>query len=155
MSRILLVEDTPLKEKQLVAFFESEGFTGQYTVAHSYKSALRTLLREPPNVLLLDMSLPTFDIKGPEGGGTPRPLGGLELLAQLSLRRIVIPTIVVTQWELFGDGGMKLADLKRRLESDYSEMFRAVVRLSPGVLGWQHDLRVALRACLESEGPAR
>lgn len=143
--RILLVEDTPLKEKQLAAFFEAEGFAGQFKIAHSYKSALKSLLANPPEVLVLDMSLPTFDISGSEGGGTPRPLGGLELLEQLSLRKLTVPTIVVTQWEVFGDGGLKLADLKRRLATDYPNMFQAVVRLSPGVLGWQHDLRIALR----------
>ncbi|MCQ8779993.1 response regulator, partial [Escherichia coli] len=77
--KVLLVEDEGPKQAHVVNFL---GFLGEVSVnvARSVTSAMTCLEIETPDLLLLDMSLPTFDIGEGEAGGRPQGFGGIEVL---------------------------------------------------------------------------
>ena len=76
--------------------------------------------------IILDMSLPTFDISEDEDGGRPQGFGGKEIIRTLLRKRMLIPVVVVTAYEVFvtnnnlSDREVTLDELKIELKA-YSE----------------------------------
>ncbi len=98
MMDAMLVEDDEFKAADIarVVLDNIPGVVIQR--AASVNSALKAISIKPPHVMLLDMSLPTFDLSGPGGGGSPQSQGGIEVL-RLS-RRLKQETIffIITQY---------------------------------------------------------
>lgn len=69
---ILLVEDEAPKRTHIERFLKSLSSEITITIAQSVNSALDALEKQLPDLLLLDMSLPTFDVGERESGGRPR-----------------------------------------------------------------------------------
>lgn len=117
--KILIVEDDELKASVLQEYFHSsiEGATSR--VAASFRGGLDAALTEKHDLLVVDMSLPTFDVTADEGGGWPRAFGGEDLLRQLVLRGGAFRAVVVTQFDVFGEGAnvRTLAELDAELRS--------------------------------------
>ena len=69
---ILLVEDNNYKIEQLEAFITSEFPAMSLTVKKSYHSGLKEIiLNSRYDLVLLDVSMPTYDIQPGESGGDP------------------------------------------------------------------------------------
>jgi CheY-like chemotaxis protein len=66
--------------------------------ALSVTSALQAITREMFSIIILDMSLPTFELSGPGGGGSPQGQSGLEVLRLARHLSIRTPFIIVTQY---------------------------------------------------------
>ena len=79
--------------------------------------------------ILLDMSLPTYDVGPSETGGRPQSFGGRELLRYIDRKNIIIPVIVVTQYERFNKGQeyLDLDGLHKMLMREHSLTYRACV----------------------------
>jgi len=77
--------------------------------AHSMQSGLRALLKQTPDLVLLDMNLPTYDITSEESGGRLQAFAGREILRQLARRNIFVPVVVVTQFDYLGEGRNRIA----------------------------------------------
>jgi CheY-like chemotaxis protein len=99
--RLLLVEDDDNKRLRLLSMLQS--VTSDVDCAASYQGGLKALLRDSYDAVVLDMTLPTFDISEEDDGGRPQALGGRELLRQMKRRRIKSPVVVVTQFDQFGE----------------------------------------------------
>ena len=85
---VLLIEDEDPKLEGIQKYLRERHPTFHVTVARSVKSGLAALRIQLPDLLLLDMSLPTFDITESEPGGRPQGFGGIEIVRYLdSLRR--------------------------------------------------------------------
>lgn len=72
--RILLIEDEVPKQEHILAALKEIRPSASVNVARSVRSAIEAIVAEPPDLLLLDMSLPTFDVGPKESGGAPRTL---------------------------------------------------------------------------------
>jgi CheY-like chemotaxis protein len=95
---VLLVEDDEFKATDIIKVLGDVLEVTGVKRAMSVTSSLRMVTRESFDVIVLDMSLPTFDLSGPGGGGSPQGQGGLEVL-RLIRRLAAKPTvIVVTQY---------------------------------------------------------
>ena len=95
----MLVEDEAPKREHIQRFLDAVGFAIELVFARSVNSALDKLESEKPDLLLLDMSLPTFDIGERESGGRPQGFGGTEVLRQMEMLGLSCPTIVITGYE--------------------------------------------------------
>lgn len=96
--RLLLVEDDEFKASDLAK--AATEVLGDVTVerAASVTSASRAILEEEYDICILDMSLPTFDLSGPGGGGSPQGQGGLDVL-RLAKHVVRSPAfLIVTQY---------------------------------------------------------
>ena len=96
--KALLVEDDEFKATDILKVLEERFAHDQVFRAMSVTSAMKAISTETFAVIVLDMSLPTFEMSGPGGGGSPQGQGGLEVLRLARRLQNVSPFIVVTQY---------------------------------------------------------
>lgn len=152
--KILIAEDESQKLEHICEFVTSHFPAGEKLVAKSVTAAIDILEDNAPDLLLLDMSLPTFEIGGTEPGGRPQGFGGIEILRQADYLDAHVPTFVITAYEGFEDGmrAVDLSELRRKLEAEHPSNFRGIVYYS-GLGGeWRSDLLRLMRAAGLMEG---
>lgn len=96
--RILVIEDDEFKAADILRAIEELSGAIETERAASVTSALRKITTEDYDLLVLDMSLPTFDLSGPGGGGSPQGQGGVEVLRLAKWLGKGAPVVVVTQY---------------------------------------------------------
>jgi len=145
--RILLVEDEAPKCRHIQLFLESLGISMVTTVSKSVNTALDELDKELPDLLLLDMSLPTFDIGDRENGGRPQGFGGIEVLRYMSMSGMECPTIVITGYEAFQREAGKTIDLSQirsELVEEFPTMFKGILHYNSTYDEWKTALKKTL-----------
>ena len=137
--KILIIEDDPNKAGQLMKFLEEELFSITIVLKKSYKSGLKELLSDDYDLILLDMSMPTFDITIEESGGKPLPFAGKEILRQMKRRNVTIPAIIVTQFESFGEAEKKITldKLKNELNQEFLQIYIDTIYYNPAGSDWK------------------
>ena len=149
--RVLLVEDEDPKRRHIEAFLRTASPAVVFTTARSVRSALDSLTESKPDLVLLDMSLPTFDIGSNESGGRPQGFGGSELLRKMELEGVDCPVIVLTGYDAFNKAGEQvgLEELRQELAEDHPDIFLALLQFNSAYGDWQDRLR-AILASMES-----
>lgn len=145
--RILLVEDEAPKCAHIERFLKGvcPGLT--VTVARSVNSALDALDERTPDLLLLDMSLTTFDVGERESGGRPQGFGGIEILRHMKLSEISSPTIVITGYEAFArevGKPVELSQLSAELQREFPQLLRGVLHYNSTYDEWKTELKQIL-----------
>jgi CheY-like chemotaxis protein len=146
MLNVLIIEDDDEKAKKLEEFIHSEYSGSQVSLAHSFSTGLRALISgaNKLDIVLLDMSMPTYDVSQQEpSGGTPVALAGKELLAQMRLRSIQVPAIVVTMFDAFTEGTKRasLDQLAEELKGSLSPPYVGYVYYNTAQEGWMAALK--------------
>lgn len=95
---ILLVEDDDFKAADIAKVIAEVSSGNEIEKATSVTSALKAMSNRPFDLVILDMSLPTFDMSGPGGGGSPQAQGGIEVLRLAKRLRHQPNFIIVTQY---------------------------------------------------------
>lgn len=115
--KILLVEDDSLKRKQINNYLEEQL---HFTVlnASSLNEGLRKMVRESIDVILLDMSLPTFSLADSENFN---PYGGIKFLEEMKRKNNQTPVIIITQYEIIGEGNNKKSSVD--IDNECKELF--------------------------------
>lgn len=151
---ILLVEDEAPKRSHIERFLLSQGMMISIRESQSVSSALSALDESVPDLLLLDMSLPTFDIGDRESGGRPQGFGGIEVLRYMSMTQLICPTIVITGYEAFlrEEGPVDLSQLRAELKQEFPEFLKSVLHYNSTYAGWKTELGEALREFSISRG---
>jgi CheY-like chemotaxis protein len=142
--RFLVVEDDEPKRARLRAFLEAKYAGCLLVEAHSLMSGLRIVTTEPPfDLILLDMTIPNYDLSPQEPGGLTHGFGGKEFLIELRRFGMEMPVIVVTQFQRFGKPPNEVtrADLDRDLARLYSPPYVGMVPYEAAVHDWQDELR--------------
>ncbi|MFL2077147.1 response regulator [Marinilactibacillus psychrotolerans] len=142
--RVLIIEDDKNKLNQVTSFLKEIHTHLEVVEKYSYNSGLKEVLMQGEfDLLLLDMSMPTFDITSTESGGRPKPFAGKEILRKLKKKRLQIPTIVITQFERFGDAEnmISLKELEQELVENYSESYIATVYYNSSEDKWKNELK--------------
>lgn len=138
---ILFIEDHPYKLGQVLNFLMEHFPDSKVEVRNSYNSGLRELITNCTNydLLLLDISMPNYDISPEENGGDFLPLAGKLILKEMFLREIPTKTIVVTMHGSFEDG-TKLPELDYKLKSEFSDNYIGYVYFSAVSTEWKSQL---------------
>jgi len=141
-TRILVADDNKEKLQNIDEFLSSEFKGILLDFAHSYNSTAKKLRAESYQMLILDMSMPTFDSIDRANSGAVRPLAGKDILGKLQYRGINIPVIIITQFDVFGrhSDTVDLDDLVKDLSSLYPENFKGCVFYDPSSNQWCNDL---------------
>ena len=148
---ILIVEDEAPKRKHIESLISSIAPACRQSTARSVNSALDILEAEPIDLLLLDMSLPTFDVGERESGGRPQGFGGTEILRHMVMAEIFAPTVVITGYEGFtreGGATVDLTQLRTELLEEFPSLVRAVLHYNSTYDEW----KTVLAATVESAG---
>lgn len=140
---IYIVEDDPLKAESLSVFMKAADATAKIDIFRSYHSGLSAIMERKPDLLILDMTLPTYDRSPATRAGRIRPLGGYELLRKVRLHDASVHAIVVTMLESFGDGDEEVSydDMTKTCRSDFDGMFLGSVYFQLGTSNWQVELK--------------
>ncbi|WP_141454872.1 response regulator [Pseudoxanthomonas sp. z9] len=141
--RIYVVEDDPLKAESVSSFLHTLDINAKIEVYRSYISGLSAVQAAKPDLLIVDMALPTYDRSPAHRAGKLRPLGGYELLRKMQLHGISTPAIVVTMLESFGEGEEETSyeDMTRMCGLEFDELFLGSVYFQIGTSSWQTELK--------------
>ncbi|MBB2758122.1 UNVERIFIED_ORG: CheY-like chemotaxis protein [Xanthomonas campestris] len=140
---VLFAEDDVHKSKHIREFFCSSYSYASITEVASVKSALTKLAGEVFDLLLLDMSLPTFDVAAGGGGGRPQGSGGMEILREIERLDYSPKVIVVTQYADFSIDGnwYLLSELREELMAEHAGVFTGLVEFDSASVEWKAALR--------------
>ena len=141
--RVLLIEDDAFKAKKIVSFLHQRFPGDEVSVERSVTSGLLHLVKDRPTVLLLDMSLSTYDVGPTDAGGRPQNFGGITVFEHMARRNIAVPVVVVTQFPGFKreDGEpVSLDALRKELLGKFPTLFRALLSYNPGDRQWEEEL---------------
>ena len=134
-AKILLVEDDEEKHLELLPFAQQE-LKADVTLARSRQSGVAALLRDHFDLILLDMTMPTYDVTPVvEDGGRSQAYAGRDILQQMERRGISTKVIVVTQFDRFGqaEDEITLEALDAQLEAAFPDIYVGAVYYSAGV----------------------
>lgn len=142
--KILLIEDDEEKMEKLLDFINLQYSNASVEVARSFNAGLRAIIKSSSlDVILLDMSMPNYNATEEDpSGGAPEHFAGRDILSQMRLREISIPTIVITMFDLFGESPdrMSFRQLEQQLMDMYAPTFRGMVYYNSGQEGWKNAL---------------
>ena len=146
--RLLLVEDDENKRIRLLNTLQP--FAPAVDCAGSYQGGLKALLQCRYDAVILDMTLPTFDISEDDDGGRPQALGGRELLRQMKRRRMKSPVVVVTQFDQFGErrDALTRQQLDSELRTQHGDIYIGLVFYDSTTEGWKEQLSALLSGVL-------
>ena len=129
--RILLVEDYEEKAKDIRKFVQEKfSYVTLYNCS-SYNSAQEMIFEaeQEYDLILLDMSMSTFDLNDDASGGLPEPAAGQNILEGMYLRNISTPVIVVTMYNVFGR--KELATFDKELKEQYQRIIVPMCSIQP------------------------
>ena len=146
--RILIVEDNKNKLARLREFIKGIILEKNLQIeeANSFTSGIRKINQNNWDMIILDMSLPTYDITHRENGGDKKPIAGKEIMKRMIHRNILIPVIIVTQFETFGENKLTLNLLNKEFEEQYYKIWRGTIFYESDK--WQRDFELLLREIL-------
>lgn len=149
---VYIVEDDEDKAEQITLLLGQHEHQVSIERYRSYQSGLKAVLSIPPALLILDMSLPTFDFNPTVRTGRPRNVGGYDLLRKMKLHGILAPAVIVTQLESFDDGEttVTLPEIEARCRSECPQHFMGSVFYSPTSDNWRRELSLLLTPLLGS-----
>lgn len=108
----------------------------------SLRSGLKKIIMDSDfDLILLDMSMPNFDTTEAESGeAQPESFAGREIMAQMQLRGIFIPVLVITQYRSFEKGTVSFDDLLNQFKDKYFDFFLGAIYYNSATEGWKKDL---------------
>ena len=132
--KILVIEDDINKWTAISDFLQS--YNGiEFSHQASYHTGMRALTKDNFDLLLLDMSMPVYDM---ETDARPLALAGRDILFQLRRRKISIQVIVMTQYEDFD--GLSLLSLDRELQKEFPQLYKGFVYYNLIQDSWKETL---------------
>lgn len=137
-----VIEDSAIKASQILSFLSDHHKSFRVTVNGSFQSGLRAIEEACPDLIILDMTLPTFDRIPNAREGRFRPLGGYDLMRKMRLRGISTKVIVLTQLEAFGEGDEEIGfiEITERCHREFPGIFMGSIYFSQGSDEWQLNL---------------
>lgn len=121
--KILIIEDNPLKREKVHEFI-AENYEATLFEAASFNSGLNLALSEKFDLVILDMSMPTFDRTDTSHGGRFRVLAGKEIASRLAKAKRLVPFVILTGYKDFSVNSQSLSieqidESLRSMGSDY------------------------------------
>lgn len=143
--RILLVEDYEEKANDLCQFLKEKFPDFTVRKCTSYNSAQEMIFEaeQEYDLILLDMSMNTFDLNEDASGGLPEPAAGQDILEGMYLRGISTPVIVVTMYNVFGRKELAAFDVE--LKEQYPDNYRSYVYYSAQKGDWRNMLEQQIK----------
>ena len=149
--KLLLIEDDAYKAAQIKTCLEADGYIA--VLRGSFQSGMRAIRVERYDAILLDMSIPTFDVGGQNKGNRHRPFGGKDVLKELKRQNKNIPVVVVTQYNVFGEGrdNISLQELEDDLKKEFDGIYKDMVYFDASSADWISKLKTILEGLKKNE----
>ncbi len=140
--KVLIIEDSDYKIQSIQGLLKGLALDENIRVAKAFQSGKRALKEFRPDLVLLDMTLPTSESPDGRLEGRMRIFGGRELLAEMEFLDITSKVIIVTQFDHFGEPpyAVDLMTLLDQLKFKYPNFFLGGVYYSNIDSKWQSEL---------------
>ena len=125
MQKVLVIEDDLNKANQIIDYLNVILSNPIITSKQSYQSGLSMILNNEFELVVLDMSIPIFDVKPEESKSAPEPYTGKDILRKMYRKKRKFPVIVVSQFEILGDSTnkMSLHVISNELKESYDNYY--------------------------------
>lgn len=145
---VLVVDDDANKLEQLTSFLHTLFPGARIAQRRSYQSGLKYAILERPDLLVLDMSMPTYDLSAGEHGGRARAYAGREILQEIVRKRVPARAVVVTQFESFYHDQQRitLKELDAQMRLQFDSTYLGSVYYSASQAKWRDDISSILKA---------
>jgi DNA-binding LytR/AlgR family response regulator len=143
---ILIVEDDQNKLQHLNNFIKENYPDAKVIGEKSYHSGLKEVVSNSYDIVVMDMSMPTYDVKFGESSGRFRPYAGREILLQMRRKKINTSVIFVTGFETFGDGVEKksIDELREQLKKLEGKKYIDTIYYNSALSEWKTRLKMAM-----------
>ncbi len=140
MKKILLVEDLPQKADDIRKEISSNFPNIPIEERSSYHSAIEEIFKYYNDyfIILLDITMSTFDVNIEENGGVPETLAGKRILEGMYLRDIPTKVKIVTMFESFD--GKSINQLDKELREDNPDCYEGFIFFSFKKSDWKKQL---------------
>ena len=121
--KVLIIDDSEYKIISIEKLLQELLHRPQIAVARSFQTGIKKLGLFAPDLVLLDMTLPTSETKDGHLDGRTRIYGGREILAEMELNEQKASVIVVTQFDRFGEPPLSVdrVTLFKQLEEEFPD----------------------------------
>jgi len=147
--KIILVEDDEYKANQIEIFLKKT--CNEIIIKRSFKTGMEAISNTQCDLVLLDMTIPSFEISALHPSSRNRKYGGRDILNEMHRKEIQTPAIVITQYSVFGDGEKSLHELDRELFEKYPEIYEGIVFYNASILDWQDNLQTLIDKNIREE----
>jgi CheY-like chemotaxis protein len=147
--KVLLLEDDQSKCEDIAEEVGRLLPDAELRTFPSYQSGLKALLAETFELVLLDMSMPTFDKTPKEPtGGRFRPFAGRDVLHHIRRRKLKTKALVVTAFDVIGEGAerIKFSDLDRQLRQLFADSYLGAIYYTRSSGDWRVRLTEVLKS---------
>ena len=138
---ILVAEDQEDKSNAIVSVLRDKYPDAHFEYSVSYSGTAKKIKSKQFDIIILDMSMPNFD---PKPGGKPslKALAGKDIMTKMQYRKVSVPVIVVTQFDIFGrhSDAVSIDKLSVDLKKDFPEIFRGCVYYNTQSKSWEQEL---------------
>lgn len=141
--RILLIEDESNKAKQVTECINKIDEDMDLSSCKSYSSALVNLNQYSYDLIILDMSLPLYDVDcEPQDTNEFDTFAGLEILSELKRKKQMVKVIVFTAFDILGenDNKMSLFELDEQIQENFPELYLGCIHYNTSSLEWKTEL---------------
>lgn len=142
-TKTILIEDDSKKIEDIKEYVTKQLGCEIFTVKESYQSGIREILQNDYDLLLLDMSIPTFDKTPVESGGSYEKFGGYKVLREIIRKKRPVKTILITMFDDFGESDLSitLSQIDQSLKQEFSNIYLGSVFYHARENKWQEDLK--------------
>lgn len=148
---VLIIEDNRNKLKQIKMFVKETCAEASIHDALSYTAGLRRIYDEKWDLLLLDMSLPVYDMSQQETGGDKKSIAGKEIMKRMIHRKIYIPTIVITQFDTFGENEISIKSLNDEFKKELDDIWKGTINYEDSTNKWKIELKQLLEQVIKEK----
>lgn len=148
--KVLLVEDDENKRQRVMHAVNGAYPDTEIVEARSLRGAEDALDAGDIALVILDMSIPMFDISAEEDGGSFQATGGQELLRYMKRYKRQLPVVVLTQFSTFGKdkAARTLEQIDTQLRDEFGPLYLGAIYYDTASDAWQRQLFIAISETL-------
>lgn len=136
--KLLVVEDNSSKLKSIQEMLENLSLVIEVDYVLTPAEAIQAIKVNKYDFFILDMSLPAHSEESHSIGS----LSGKQILQTMKHKKMLVPTVILTQWDVFGhhDNTISLKGLNKELMCKFSNFLMGVVFWDSSSELWKEEI---------------
>lgn len=137
--KILLVEDDEHKMNDIVLYLKNNVKDVEIHCAYSVASGVQSSVDNSYDLILLDMTIPNFDITETNDGGKSYKNGGEIIVKELLDEEVYFKCAIITQYETFNNETIE--QIGQRIKKLCGDCYFGYVKYSTSDDTWKDSLK--------------
>lgn len=142
--KILFIEDEKNKAEQIISLLKGTIKDVNIVERNSYTSGILEIRKQQYDFILLDMSLPLYDVSNDDINDQNdfETFAGIDILDEIKRIKVKCKVIVITAFDMLGDGDnqVNLDQLNKKMQEDYSGVYQGVIHYNVTSFEWRKML---------------